>query len=242
VLPGIGFQLPCLGGRQNVCRADFPSGQSVSDPNSGAGCTGIVFAERSGAPSQGDWDFRINGRAPGGEKLVSVQPRNVLEVRCAGDTWKVCAEGSGGAGLAAWPPGKHCLRKRREKLTEPDFTLLARAFDWARALDPFYLKAWGFLPDPSAGGFCICAPVHPATTSLAMKKGRGAALPLLRARSTIAGARRANCGNPSSSTAPCAPSLNTTRRWSTSTLTQSSPGWLAARKIGAGRATTSTPV
>jgi hypothetical protein len=59
--------------------------------------------------------------------------------------------------------------KRREKLTEPDFALLARAFNRARALHPFYLTAWVFLPDPSADGHCICAPVHPTTISLAMK-------------------------------------------------------------------------
>ena len=61
------------------------------------------------------------------------------------------------------------LLKRRDKLTEPDFALLARAFNRARALHPFYLTAWVFLPDPSADGHCICAPVHPTTISLAMK-------------------------------------------------------------------------
>ena len=39
------------------------------------------------------------------------------------------------------------LLRRREKFTEPDFTLLARAFNRARALHPFYLTAWVFLPD-----------------------------------------------------------------------------------------------
>jgi REP element-mobilizing transposase RayT len=58
------------------------------------------------------------------------------------------------------------LLKRREKLTEPDFALLARAFNRARALHPFYLTAWVFLPDH---WHCICAPVHPSTISLAMK-------------------------------------------------------------------------
>jgi hypothetical protein len=61
------------------------------------------------------------------------------------------------------------LLKRREKFTEPDFALLARAFNRARALHPFYLKAWVFLPDPSADGHRICAPVHPTTILLAMK-------------------------------------------------------------------------
>jgi len=34
------------------------------------------------------------------------------------------------------------LLRRREKFTEPDFALLARAFNRARALHPFYLTAW----------------------------------------------------------------------------------------------------
>jgi putative transposase len=55
------------------------------------------------------------------------------------------------------------LLRRRERFTEPDFALLARAFNRARALHPFHLTAWAFLPDH---GHCICAPV---TISLAMK-------------------------------------------------------------------------
>ena len=55
---------------------------------------------------------------------------------------------------------------RREKFTEPDFALLARAFDRARALHPFHLTAWAFLPDH---WHCICAPVYPVMISLAMK-------------------------------------------------------------------------
>jgi hypothetical protein len=39
------------------------------------------------------------------------------------------------------------LLRRREKLTEPDFALLARAFNRARAPHPFRLTAWVFLPD-----------------------------------------------------------------------------------------------
>jgi putative transposase len=58
------------------------------------------------------------------------------------------------------------LLKRRAKLTESDFILLARAFNRARALHPFYLTAWVFLPDH---WHCICAPQYPATISLAMK-------------------------------------------------------------------------
>jgi len=58
------------------------------------------------------------------------------------------------------------LLRRREKFTEPDFALLARAFNRARALHPFLLTAWVFLPDHR---HCICAPVYPVTISLAMK-------------------------------------------------------------------------
>jgi len=61
------------------------------------------------------------------------------------------------------------LLRRRDKFTEPDFAQLARAFNRARALHPFYLTAWVFLPDHAAAGHCICAPVYPVTISLAMK-------------------------------------------------------------------------
>ncbi|MGO8733096.1 MAG: REP-associated tyrosine transposase [Terriglobia bacterium] len=61
------------------------------------------------------------------------------------------------------------LLRRREKFTEADFALLARAFNRARALHPYYLTAWVFLPDPAAAGHCIYAPVYPVTISLAMK-------------------------------------------------------------------------
>jgi len=39
------------------------------------------------------------------------------------------------------------LLPRRTNLADSDFTLLARAFNRARALHPFHLTAWGFLPD-----------------------------------------------------------------------------------------------
>ena len=58
------------------------------------------------------------------------------------------------------------LRRRREKFTEPDFVLLARAFNRGRTLHAFYLTAWVFLPHH---WHCICAPVYPQTISLAMK-------------------------------------------------------------------------
>src|SRR5208337_628190 len=57
------------------------------------------------------------------------------------------------------------LLRRREKFTEPDFALLARAFNRARALHRFYLTAWVFLPDH---WHCICGPIYPMTISLAM--------------------------------------------------------------------------
>ena len=39
----------------------------------------------------------------------------------------------------------------------------------AQALPHFCVTAWVFLPDPSADGHCICAPVYPVAISLAMK-------------------------------------------------------------------------
>jgi REP element-mobilizing transposase RayT len=62
------------------------------------------------------------------------------------------------------------LLQRREKFTEPDFALLARAFNRARALQPFYLTAWVFLPDHR---HAICAPVYPVTISLALTELAG---------------------------------------------------------------------
>ncbi len=52
------------------------------------------------------------------------------------------------------------LLRRRGKFTEADFALLARAFNRARALHPFYLTAWVFLPDH---WHCICAPLYAVT-------------------------------------------------------------------------------
>jgi REP element-mobilizing transposase RayT len=58
------------------------------------------------------------------------------------------------------------LLRRREKFTEPDFARLARALNRARALRPFYLTAWVFLPHH---WHCIGAPLYPVTISLAMQ-------------------------------------------------------------------------
>ena len=65
------------------------------------------------------------------------------------------------------------LLGRREKFNEPDFALLARAFNRARALLPFYLTAWVFLPDH---WHCICGPIYPVTISLAMKSVKQSSL------------------------------------------------------------------
>ena len=58
------------------------------------------------------------------------------------------------------------LLPRRTKLTEPDFTLLARAFNRTRVLHPFYLTAWVFLPDH---WHCIAGPRSPETISGVIK-------------------------------------------------------------------------
>jgi REP-associated tyrosine transposase len=61
------------------------------------------------------------------------------------------------------------LLKRRAKLVDTDFTLLARAFNRARALHGFYLIAWVFPPDPAATRHAIGAPLDPASIALAIK-------------------------------------------------------------------------
>jgi hypothetical protein len=53
---------------------------------------------------------------------------------------------------------------------EADFRLLARTFNRVRALYPFDLTAWVFLPDPSADGHSIAALPYPATI-LQVNKG-----------------------------------------------------------------------
>jgi len=55
------------------------------------------------------------------------------------------------------------LLRRRAKLSEAEFALLARAFNRARALRAFYLTAWVFLPDH---WHAICAPTYPLTVML----------------------------------------------------------------------------
>jgi REP element-mobilizing transposase RayT len=51
-------------------------------------------------------------------------------------------------------------------LLEADFRWLARAFNRARPLHPFYLTAWVFLPDHWHG---IAAPRYPATIPQVIK-------------------------------------------------------------------------
>jgi putative transposase len=65
------------------------------------------------------------------------------------------------------------LLPRRRKLTEGDFTLLARAFNRVRALQPYYLTAWVFLPDHWHG---IAAPRYPTTISQVIKSVKHSSL------------------------------------------------------------------
>ncbi len=58
------------------------------------------------------------------------------------------------------------LLKRRREFDDPDFERLALAIRRGRALHPFFLTAWVFLPDH---WHAICAPQHPLTISEAMK-------------------------------------------------------------------------
>jgi REP element-mobilizing transposase RayT len=63
------------------------------------------------------------------------------------------------------------LLPRRTNLMETDFTLMARAFNRARALHRFYLTASVFLPDH---WHCIVAPQYPGTISQVIKSAGGA--------------------------------------------------------------------
>ncbi len=76
------------------------------------------------------------------------------------------------------------LLRRRAKLTEPDFSLLARAFNRARALHPFYLTAWVLLPDH---WHAICEPIHPVTISLAMKSAKSSSMIAINRRRAASG-------------------------------------------------------
>jgi hypothetical protein len=78
------------------------------------------------------------------------------------------------------------LLGRREQFTDPDFALLARAFNRARALHPFCLTAWVFLPDPSADGHCVGAPVYPLTISPAMQSVKQSSMSAVSQRHRLA--------------------------------------------------------
>jgi putative transposase len=58
------------------------------------------------------------------------------------------------------------LLKGRAELVESDFRLLAVAFNRVRAMHPFLLTAWVFLPDH---WHVICAPAYPLTVSQVIK-------------------------------------------------------------------------
>ncbi len=58
------------------------------------------------------------------------------------------------------------LLKRRREFDDADFQRLALAIRRARALHPFFLTAWLFLPDHWNA---ICAAQHPLTISELMK-------------------------------------------------------------------------
>ena len=78
------------------------------------------------------------------------------------------------------------LLKRPENFTEPSFALLARAFNRAGALHPFYLTAWVFLPNASADGQGLCAPVCPVTISLALKSVKRSSMSAVNQRRWLA--------------------------------------------------------
>jgi REP element-mobilizing transposase RayT len=61
---------------------------------------------------------------------------------------------------------RRVLAQAAREIHQPDFALLAQAFNRARALHPFRLTAWVFLPDH---WHCICAPLNAVTISLAIK-------------------------------------------------------------------------
>ncbi len=69
-------------------------------------------------------------------------------------------------------------------MTEDDFVLLAQAFNRARALHPFLLTAWVFLPDH---WHAICAPRYPVTISLVVKSVKLSSTIAINRRRTASG-------------------------------------------------------
>ena len=76
------------------------------------------------------------------------------------------------------------LLRRRGKLADGDFALLALAFNRARALHPFFLTAWVFLPDH---WHALCAPQYPATISLVVKSLKQSSLTAINRRRAASG-------------------------------------------------------
>jgi len=71
------------------------------------------------------------------------------------------------------------LRKRRPQLDDADLERLALAIRRARAIHPFFLTAWVFLPDPAAAGHAIFAPQYPLTISAVMKSIKNSSTTLI---------------------------------------------------------------
>ena len=71
------------------------------------------------------------------------------------------------------------LLKERAKLVDADFHLLALGLNRSRALHPFFLTAWVFLPDHL---HAICASIYPLTISLVMKSIKASGMILINRR------------------------------------------------------------
>jgi REP-associated tyrosine transposase len=76
------------------------------------------------------------------------------------------------------------LLRRRVKMADDDFARLAQAFNRARALHPFLLTAWVFLPDH---WHAICAPQHPLTISLVVKSLKQSSMTAINRRRAASG-------------------------------------------------------
>jgi putative transposase len=76
------------------------------------------------------------------------------------------------------------LLKERGKLVDADFHSLALALNRSRAMHPFFLAAWVFLPDH---WHLICAPLYPLTISLVMKSIKTSSMILINRRRAEAG-------------------------------------------------------
>jgi len=79
------------------------------------------------------------------------------------------------------------LLKGRHELDDADFKRLALAIRRARAVHPFFLTAWVFLPDPAEAGHAICAPQDPLTMSEVMKSIKTSSTTLINRRRAASG-------------------------------------------------------